>query len=971
MPSYLKTIDTCAFENCKAFTSVVLPNTITSVGTSAFNGCSNLETVTFSNSLETIESYAFSGCSKIKELNLPSSLKTINSYAFQNCSLITELVIPDSVTSIGIGAFKGMNRLEEITLPFVGKNSSSSGVSGVFGYIFDYDGGNTYQKFSSSGGAYYYIPKTLLTVTITKDTTIPYGAFYNCLFLTEINIPDNVTSIGDYAFYNCSGIVNLFTTSKITSIGNYAFSGCSKLTVFGNKGSYTETYCSEKSVPFVAYEDVASIAVKTLPTNKQYLGKPVDTTGLVLTVTLNNGKKVDLNSGYSISTDKLTAVGNNTVKVSFAGKETSLTVNATGISSIAVVTMPSKTEYFVGYELDCSGMVIKVTYIDATVDYVTSGYTTNVTTLSKAGDQIVKVSYYTASTFFKVKVHPVNISKVEIATVPSQLAYFVGDTVNTSGLTLKVTYTDGTSAIIDSNYTVDTVLDSADIKKVVIDYNGFKVSYDVTVTAIEMLTWSLTSEPTKLEYSQGDSINTEGLVITEYYNNGTTKEITSGFTCTPDKFDEIGEQIVTVTYKGSEAMFIVTVTEKVHEHSYETAVTAPTCTEQGYTTYTCECGDSYVADYVDAKGHSYTSEVTTPATHTTTGVMTYTCHCGDTYTETIDKIAQHRYESVVTAPTCTEQGYTTYTCECGESYVADYVDAKGHSHTSEVTTPATHTSTGVMTYTCACGDSYTETIAKLEKHSYTTVVTAPTCEDKGYTTYTCECGDTYVADYVDAKGHSYTSKVTTPATHTAEGVMTYTCACGDSYTETIAKLEKHSYTTVVTAPTCEDKGYTTYTCECGDTYVADYVNAKSHTAGEWVVTKPATSTQTGVKTQSCTACGVVLKNETIPVTVVKGKVHSVSVSGAALDYKGSTTLNPQISVDAGVKYTVTYSSSNPSVASVDANGKVSTGKTGSATITVTVTDEYGNTVKDTCEVKVSYNWWQWIIVIVLFGWIWY
>lgn len=114
-----------------------------------------------------------------------------------------------------------------------------------------------------------------------------------------------------------------------------------------------------------------------------------------------------------------------------------------------------------------------------------------------------------------------------------------------------------------------------------------------------------------------------------------------------------------------------------------------------------------------------------------------------------------------------------------------------------------------------------------------------------------------------------------------------------------------------------------------------------------------------------------MKTETIPVTVVKGKVHSVAISDVSLDYKGSTTITPSITVDSGVKYSVTYSSSNSSVASVDANGKVSTGKTGSATIIVTVTDEYGNTVTDTCEVNVSYNWCQWIIVIVLFGCIWY
>ena len=42
-----------------------------------------------------------------------------------------------------------------------------------------------------------------------------------------------------------------------------------------------------------------------------------------------------------------------------------------------------------------------------------------------------------------------------------------------------------------------------------------------------------------------------------------------------------------------------------HEHGFETVITAPTCTEQGYTTYACECGESYVGDYVEATGHSY------------------------------------------------------------------------------------------------------------------------------------------------------------------------------------------------------------------------------------------------------------------------------------------------------------------------------------------------------------------------------
>ena len=102
-------------------------------------------------------------------------------------------------------------------------------------------------------------------------------------------------------------------------------------------------------------------------------------------------------------------------------------------------------------------------------------------------------------------------------------------------------------------------------------------------------------------------------------------------------------------------------------------------------------------------------------------------------------------------------------------------------------------------------------------------------------------------------------------------------------------------------------------------------------------------------------------------------VKSVSIDDISLNYKKSTTLKPTIKADDGAKYKVEYSTSNAKVATVDQNGKVTATKRGSgtATITCTVTDSNGNVVKDTCKVNVSLTWWQWIITIVLFGWIWY
>ena len=294
---------------------------------------------------------------------------------------------------------------------------------------------------------------------------------------------------------------------------------------------------------------------------------------------------------------------------------------------------------------------------------------------------------------------------------------------------------------------------------------------------------------------------------------------------------------------------ILNIPVTVQGHEYQARVTAPTCTEKGYTTYTCSiCGDSYTADEVPALGHSYSAK-TTDATCTTEGKTVYTCACGDSYSEVIPAKG-HSYQTKVTAPTCIEKGFTTYTCACGDSYTADEVPALGHSYSAK-TTDATCTTEGKIVYTCTCGDSYSEVIPA-KGHSYRTQVTAPTCTEKGFTTYTCACGDIKISDYVDALGHDHKVKVTAP-TCTEGGYTTYTCACGDTYTADHVDALGHAYQTVVTAPTCETAGHTTYTCHCGDSYIADETAALGHDLVH-VVTE-ATCTTSGFTTHTCRRCG--------------------------------------------------------------------------------------------------------------------
>ena len=295
--------------------------------------------------------------------------------------------------------------------------------------------------------------------------------------------------------------------------------------------------------------------------------------------------------------------------------------------------------------------------------------------------------------------------------------------------------------------------------------------------------------------------------------------------------------------------------EADHVHSYqEVSRTAPTCTEDGVTTYRCEtCGDTYT-ETTPATGHSYTAAVTAP-TCTEKGYTTYTCTaCGDHYTANEVAALGHDYAETTVPATCTENGSVTHTCtRCGNSYT-ETLPATGHTYTVSGS-EATCTEGGKTVHTCTvCGDTYTETTPALG-HDYKAVVTSPTCTEKGYTTYTCKrCGDHYTADEVAARGHDYKAVVTAP-TCTEKGYTTYTCAtCGDHYTADEVAALGHDYEAVVTAPTCTEKGYTTYTCAtCGDHYTADEVAALGHDY-EAVVTAP-TCTEDGYTTYTCRNCG--------------------------------------------------------------------------------------------------------------------
>ncbi len=318
-----------------------------------------------------------------------------------------------------------------------------------------------------------------------------------------------------------------------------------------------------------------------------------------------------------------------------------------------------------------------------------------------------------------------------------------------------------------------------------------------------------------------------------------------------------GSAIITAEYDGKTAFVTVNVA-----HKYASVKTEPTCTQNGFTTYTCSvCGDIYTDDFVEAAGHSY-KETVINSTCTGTGYTQYECTvCGHNYTDNETPAAGHKYDAIIIKPTCTAGGYTINMCSvCGMAYKSDEVGTLGHNYTEKVVT-ATCISSGYTEHTCLnCGDSYQDNIVESGEHNYlATKVVEASCTVNGYNEYTCSyCSSTYRGDEVEAKGHKFTSVVNS-ATCTNSGYTLSTCdVCGFAKIENQTEALGHEYVAEVVPATCESGGYTRYTCVRNDHYyIADETPAAGHDYESLEI--KATCIQNGCVLNICINCGKVTK----------------------------------------------------------------------------------------------------------------
>lgn len=279
------TIGDRAFSDCSGLTSVSIPNSVITIGGGAFKLCKNLTSVSIGNNVKTIGADAFDRCGALTSVNIPSSITTIGKSAFNGCynlvsvhisdiaawcnisfgdvlsnpthyniytsygndkikhlyvgdEEIKDLIIPDSVESIGNYAFTGFNGLTSVTIPSkvtsIGEYAfrgctASIHISDIAAWCNISFGKTPFGSSTEKGHRLYLGDEEIKDLVIPNSVMVIGDYAFSCCYLTSVNIPNSITSIGTGAFEYCRVLISLNIPNSIININSRAFCGCSSL----------------------------------------------------------------------------------------------------------------------------------------------------------------------------------------------------------------------------------------------------------------------------------------------------------------------------------------------------------------------------------------------------------------------------------------------------------------------------------------------------------------------------------------------------------------------------------------------------------------------------------------------------------------------------------------------------------------------------------------------------------------------
>ena len=651
-------IGNCAFYNCSMLTDVTLPESLISIGSQTFYNCSKLKDIILPEGLTSIGSWAFENCDGLTQMpTLPSTLTEIPLCCFYDCDSLKNVVIPDHIVNVGHYAFYDCDGIVELTLVHPNDSTGQRTFASCDGlrtvtlpvdaYMFDaFEGTNgvttihyTYgtdgimEARSTSNKIYLeYCSRNSITsidfeegITHIGDflfcdgssslTTVSFPstlesigrhAFYSCTKMENFTWPNNLSSIGHYAFYNCDGLTSMTIPNHITSIGWSVFADCDGIVELTLEKS-------DLSSSMFAYCD--GLRTVTLPIDYDFSEYPFDGTSGVTNINYTYGLSgVMKDRTLGNHDDSLEYASRNSItKVEFEegithiGDYAYYCIGTDDIPTLTTISLPSTLESIGSYAFyDCDDLT-SMHIPDSTIN-------------------IGSWAFYDCDGIKELTLPDTKVSLGEgafcdcdglkIVTLPVDYDFSNAPFCGTSNVT-TIHYTYGTSGIMMDRTNVNYGS--------TLEYNSREsiqeIEFEEGITNIgefmffggddESYVLSTIKLPSTLESIGGFAFCNCNQLDSVFFCGSAPVIADSAFWSWYDNVP------ITCYYPGNDASW----TEEVllnyggtitwscyctNNHSYEKVVTVPTCTEQGYTTYTCSvCGNCYSDDYVDVVEHIY------------------------------------------------------------------------------------------------------------------------------------------------------------------------------------------------------------------------------------------------------------------------------------------------------------------------------------------------------------------------------
>lgn len=466
----------------------------------------------------TIESAALYQCKGLTEVTIPDSVTTILNDSFGCCTGLTSLIIPDSVTSINAHSFACCENVTEL-----------------------------------------YISKNLKIIS-------PY-AFYGLTSLKHVTLPRNLERIKSNGFGNCTSLESVVMFNKIREF-DLGFRGSDKLTDIYYIGAYEDTLGMNVKPEFVfsgynrhygisgtlesgiewALESNEKTLTLTGSGALTGLESVIETYGefynCVYVSSEITGAEAYIGSNYAnFGTQTLEGV----IYTVYAGKYT-ISYDANGGSGA-----PDAQSKFHGQGIALSDVKpVKDGYVFLDWSQDKHAYTP---------------TYYSGDLFEEnrdVLLYAIwgtlQLTDVSMISAPSKVIYTAGESLDLTGLAIRLSYNDGTSLTVTEGFTVSGFSpEKAGTQTVMANYNGAKVYFAVTVLSNQVYITEILPTATRTEYTVGDSFDISSISLLVTFSDGSTQVVYGGFTVEGFDSSKEGALCLTVTYEDISSALNVTV----------------------------------------------------------------------------------------------------------------------------------------------------------------------------------------------------------------------------------------------------------------------------------------------------------------------------------------------------------------------------------------------------------------------------